>query len=344
MNMFNGFVEFYSQIEPAIFILLQVIFLAVPLLLSMAYLVYAERRIIGFMQLRLGPNVAGPFGILQPLADALKLMLKEVIIPFGAKWKLFLVAPMITFILSMICWSVLPIPSLFGGDVKAIANINVGVLYLLAISSLSVYGIIIAGWASNSKYAFLGAIRCAAQMISYELLIGISLMPIVITAGSLNLFDIVEKLHLAPMWVKLLNAPMCVIFFIAILAETNRHPFDLAEAEAELVGGFNVEYSSMAFALFFLGEYLNMILSAAMVSILFLGGWYPPFEFAFLYKIPALVWLVLKMFCVLFVFIWLRTALPRYRYDQLMRIGWKLLIPLSFVWFIFEACILYALK
>lgn len=323
----------------------RIAFLMVPLLISMAYLVYAERRIIGFMQMRLGPNVVGPFGLLQPFADALKLLLKEVIIPFGADKKLFLFAPLITFVLSLICWSVIPIPglSLDYNNIQnsAIANINIGVLYLIAISSLSVYGIIIAGWSSNSKYAFLGAIRSAAQMLSYEICISLSLMIIFMVSGSLNIGVITQKMHSAPLFLKILNLPMAVIFFISILAETNRHPFDLPEAEAELVAGYNVEYSSMVFALFYLGEYLNMILSATMITIFFLGSWFPPVDILPLYKVPPMAWFVIKISLVLFLFIWIRAALPRYRYDQLMRICWKFLMPISFIIFFISCFIVY---
>lgn len=326
-------------------ILGKIAFLSVPLLISMAYLTYAERRIIGFMQMRLGPNLVGPYGLFQPFSDALKLLLKEVIIPYKADQKLFLFAPMITFILSFVCWAVIPIPgftmSYENFENSAIANLNIGVLYIIAISSLSVYGIIIAGWASNSKYAFLGAIRSAAQMISYELCIALSLMVIFMISGSLNIGIIVKKMDEAPWFLKLLNLPMCVIFFISILAETNRHPFDLPEAEAELVAGYNVEYSSMVFALFYLGEYLNMILSSVMVTIFFLGAWFPPLDLKILYFIPPMAWLILKICFVLFLFIWIRAGLPRYRYDQLMRISWKFLMPIAFFVFICASFIIY---
>jgi NADH-quinone oxidoreductase subunit H len=334
--------DFLSYLLPTFSILLTILIVIVPLLISMAYLTYAERKVIAAMQMRQGPNVVGPLGLLQPFADALKLILKEIIIPNNAGWKLFLLAPVVTFTLAMLCWAVIP----FGSDTQtgipySIANINIGVTYLLAISSLSVYGIIIAGWASNSKYAFLGALRSAAQMISYELCISSSIMLVLLYTGSLNLSEIVIKLQHAPWWFYLLNLPMAIMFLISMLAETNRHPFDLPESEAELVAGYNVEYSSMSFALFYLGEYLNMILSSAMMSILFLGGWNPPFGMTFLSFIPGIIWLILKMFFVLFIFIWIRAALPRYRYDQLMRIGWKFILPLSLVWFVISACVLF---
>lgn len=338
MSFFEIVTSFFRELRPTFSVMFSIICVTVPLLLSMAYLTYLERRLIGWMQMRQGPNVVGPFGLLQPFADALKLMLKEVIIPNQAEWKLFLLAPFITFTLAVICWAVIPFG--FSNNIRnSIANINLGVSYLLAISSLSVYGIVVAGWSSNSKYAFLGAMRSAAQMISYELAIGCSLLLIFIVTGSLNLREIAVRLHEAPWWFSLLNLPMMLIFFVSILAETNRHPFDLPEAEAELVAGYNVEYSSMSFALFYLGEYLNMILSSAMISILFLGAWYPPFEF--LHFIPGIIWLFLKMIFVLFIFILLRAALPRYRYDQLMRIGWKFMLPVSLVWMIIGSSVLF---
>lgn len=290
-----------------------------PLLIAVAYLTYAERKVIGAMQMRKGPNVVGPFGLLQPLADGLKLMSKEMIIPTGANKALFILAPVTTFSLAMVGWAVVPFDA---GLV--LADINVGVLYLLAISSLGVYGIIIAGWASNSRYAFLGAIRSAAQMVSYEVSIGLIIITVLLCAGSLNLSEIVMSQQNT--WYIFPLFPMFIIFVISILAETNRHPFDLPEAEAELVAGYNVEYSSMAFAMFFLGEYANMILMSASTSILFLGGWLAPFGWDF---IPGPIWFAAKIAFVLFVFIWARATLPRYRYDQLMRLGWKVFLPLS---------------
>lgn len=299
-----------------------ILLVIVPLLLGVAYLTLAERKVIAAMQLRKGPNVVGPFGLLQPMADGLKLMLKETVIPTGASPLVFVFAPMLTFILAMIGWAVIPF-----GEGLVIADINVGVLYLLAISSLGVYGVIMAGWASNSKYAFLGAIRSAAQMVSYEVSIGFVIVTVLLAVGSLNLSDVVRAQQ--DMWFILPLFPMFVIFFISILAETNRHPFDLPEAEAELVAGYNVEYSSMTFALFFLGEYANMILMSGICTVLFLGGWLPPLDMEILYAIPGPVWFVLKVCLCLFVFIWARATLPRYRYDQLMRLGWKVFLPLS---------------
>lgn len=322
------------MLEQIIQILGKIIVVLVPLILSVAYLTYAERKVIGAMQLRKGPNVVGPFGLLQPIADAVKLIFKEPILPADANRKLFFIAPILTFALAMIGWTVIPMNAQF-----VIANINVGVLYLLAISSLGVYGIIIAGWASNSKYAFLGAIRSAAQMVSYEVSIGLIIVTVLVCTSSLNLIEIVERAQQFPLYLDLLLLPMMVVFFISVLAETNRHPFDLPEAEAELVAGYNVEYSSMSFALFFLGEYANMILMSAIVVILFMGGWYPPFGLKFLSFVPGTLWFISKIAFCLFVFIWIRAALPRYRYDQLMRLGWKVFLPLSLVWVVLISCI-----
>ena len=315
-------------------ILLKIITLLIPLILCVAYLTYAERKVIAAMQLRLGPNVVGPFGLLQPIADAVKLIFKEPIIPSGADKTLFLMAPMITFVLAMIGWAVIPVSENF-----VIADINVGVLYLLAISSLGVYGIVIAGWASNSKYPFLGAIRSAAQMVSYEVAIGFSIITVLIYAGTLNLTEIVEAHKTMPLYMELLLLPMFVVFFVSILAETNRHPFDLPEAEAELVSGYNIEYSSMAFALFFLGEYANMILMSAIATILFLGGWLPPFNLQFLNFMPGFFWFVAKVSFCLFIFIWVRAAFPRYRYDQLMRLGWKVFLPFTLIWVVLVSAV-----
>ncbi|MBA4118619.1 MAG: NADH-quinone oxidoreductase subunit NuoH [Candidatus Puniceispirillum sp.] len=312
-----------------------ILLIVVPLILCVAYLTYAERKVIGYMQLRKGPNVVGPFGLLQPIADALKLLHKETIIPTNASPLLFLVAPLLTFALSMMAWAVIPFD-----EGVVLANINVGVLYLFAISSLGVYGIIIAGWASNSKYAFLGALRSAAQMVSYEVSIGFVMITVLMCAGSLNLSQIVEAQR--TVWFAVPLFPMFVVFFVSSLAETNRAPFDLPEAEAELVSGYNVEYSSMPFALFFLGEYANMILMSAMTSILFLGGWLPPLPFAPFTLIPGFVWFALKIAFMLFLFLWVRATLPRYRYDQLMRLGWKVFLPFSLLWVVGTAGVLVA--
>ncbi|MBO6520739.1 MAG: NADH-quinone oxidoreductase subunit NuoH [Rhodospirillales bacterium] len=311
-----------TYIIPTVWLLAKIVAIVAPVMLSVAYLTLAERKVIGAMQLRKGPNVVGPFGLLQPIADGVKLFLKETVIPTGANRGVFIAAPMITFILALVAWSVIPFDA---GMV--LADINVGILYLFAISSLGVYGILMAGWASNSKYAFLGAMRSAAQMVSYEVSMGLIIITVLMCAGSLNLSDIVEAQR--GLWYVIPLFPMAVIFFVSTLAETNRHPFDLPEAEAELVAGYNVEYSAMTFALFFLGEYANMILMSAMTSVLFLGGWLPPFDIAPFNWIPGPIWLALKIAFCLFIFIWVRATFPRYRYDQLMRLGWKVFLPLS---------------
>jgi NADH-quinone oxidoreductase subunit H len=313
----------------------QILLIVVPLLVAVAYLTYAERKVIGAMQLRQGPMTTGPFGLLQPLADGAKLFLKETVIPATSNKVVFILAPMITFTLAMIGWAVIPM-----GAGLVISDINVGVLYLLAVSSLGVYGIIMAGWASNSRYAFLGALRSSAQMISYEISIGLIIVTVLICAGSLNLSTIVEAQR--GLWYFIPHFPMFMLFLASILAETNRHPFDLPEDEATLVTGYNVEYSSMAFALFFLGEYANMILMSAIASILFLGGWLPPFDIAPLNWVPGPIWFILKICLVLFVFIWARATLPRYRYDQLMRLGWKVFLPLSLLWVVLTSGFLVA--
>ncbi|MEL0107784.1 MAG: NADH-quinone oxidoreductase subunit NuoH [Rhodospirillaceae bacterium] len=324
-----------GYVEPTVWIVIKILAIVVPLLLAIAYLTYAERKVIAAMQLRKGPNVVGPFGLLQPLADGLKLFMKETIVPTGANKGVFIVAPCVTFMLSMMAWAVIPF-----SDGLVLADINVGILYLFAISSLAVYGILMAGWASNSKYAFLGAIRSAAQMVSYEVSMGFIIITVLLCVGSLNLSDIVMAQK--NMWFVIPLLPMAVIFFISTLAETNRHPFDLPEAEAELVSGYNVEYSSMTFALFFLGEYGFMILMSAMTSILFLGGWWPPFNIAPFTWVPGPVWFALKISFCLFLFLWVRATFPRYRYDQLMRLGWKVFLPLSLAGVVIVAGVLIA--
>lgn len=311
----------------------QTLALLVPVLIAVAYLTWAERKVLGAMQMRRGPNVVGPFGLGQPFADAIKMLMKETIIPSGASRGLFMLAPMLTFTLAMLAWAVIPV-----NDGWAIADINVGILYLFAISSLGVYGVIIAGWASNSKYAFLGALRSAAQMVSYEVSMGFVIVTVLLCVGSLNLTEIVRAQE--NLWFVIPLFPMFVIFFISTLAETNRAPFDLPEGESELVAGFFVEYSSMSFALFFLGEYANMILMSALTTILFLGGWYPPLDIAPLNWIPGPVWFALKVAALLFVFIWVRATFPRYRYDQLMRLGWKVFLPFSLLWLVLTAAFL----
>jgi len=320
---------------PTILIVLQIIAIIVPLIIVVAYLTYAERKVMAAMQLRQGPMVVGPFGLLQPIADGIKLLSKETIIPSGSNRMLFILAPMITFFLSLVAWAVIPFD-----DGLVLADINVGVLYLFAISSLGVYGIIIAGWASNSKYAFLGGLRSAAQMVSYEVSIGFVIITVLLCVGSLNISDIVKAQQ--TIWFAVPLFPMFVIFFISALAETNRAPFDLPEGESEITGGFMVEYSSMTYALFFLGEYANMILMSGMTTILFLGGWLPPFGIAPFTWIPGVIWFVLKIFFCLFVFIWVRATLPRFRYDQLMRLGWKVFLPFSLAWVVITAGVLIA--
>ena len=329
-----------GYVWPTIWIVIKIVVIVGPLLLAVAYLTFVERKVIGAMQLRKGPNVVGPFGLLQPMADGLKLFLKETILPSSANRAVFVIAPMVTFFLSLIAWAVIPF-----GEGLVLADINVGILYLFAISSLGVYGVIMAGWASNSKYAFLGALRSAAQMVSYEVSMGFVIITVLLCVGSLNLSDIVLAQQgpwgmFGWFWSPLF--PMAVIFFVSTLAETNRHPFDLPEAEAELVAGYNVEYSAMTFALFFLGEYANMILMSAMTSILFLGGWLPPFDIAPFTWIPGPVWFALKIAGCLFVFLWVRATFPRYRYDQLMRLGWKVFLPVSLAAVVIVAGVLIA--
>ncbi len=324
-----------SDLGVLILTVLKTLAILVPVLISVAYLTLAERKVMAAMQMRVGPNVVGPFGLMQPFADALKMLTKETIVPTGANRILFIVAPLLTMTLAMIAWAVVPV-----NEGWAIADINVGVLYLFAISSLGVYGIIIAGWASNSKYAFLGALRSAAQMVSYEVSMGFVMVTVLLCAGSLNLTDIVMAQQ--RIWFIIPLFPMFVVFFISILAETNRAPFDLAEGESEIVGGFHVEYSAMSFGLFFLGEYANMILMSAMTAILFLGGWLSPIPFAPFTWVPGPIWFIVKICLVLFMFIWVRATFPRFRYDQLMRLGWKVFLPLSLGWLILTAGVLLA--
>ena len=325
------FLTFY--VFPTGIMIAKTLAIIVPLLLAVAYLTYAERKVLAAAQLRKGPNVVGPFGLLQPLADGLKLLMKETVIPSGANRFVFVVAPILTFVLSLIAWAVIP----FDAGI-VISNINVGILYLFAISSLGVYGIIMAGWSSNSKYAFLGGLRSAAQMVSYEVSIGFVIVSVLLCVGSLNLSDIIAAQR--TIWFCVPLFPMFIVFFISALAETNRSPFDLPEGESELVAGFFVEYSSMSFALFYLGEYANMILMSAMTSILFLGGWLAPFGVVPFTWIPGPVWFALKIAFVLFCFLWVRATFPRFRYDQLMRLGWKVFLPLSLGWLVLTAGVL----
>ncbi len=300
----------------------QVIVLVVPLLIAVAYVVYADRKIWAAMQMRRGPNVVGPWGLLQSFADFIKMLGKETIIPSGANKVVFILAPMITMVLAIIAWAVVPFD-----EGMVIANINVGVLYLFAISSLGVYGILMAGWASNSRYAFLGALRSAAQMVSYEVSIGFVIVTVLLCVGSLNLTEIV--LAQKTVWFVIPLFPMFVIFFISALAETNRSPFDLPEADAELVAGFQVEYSSVGWLLFMLGEYVNICLMCALTTILFLGGWLPPIDIAPLNAVPGIFWFIGKILMLFFIFAWVKASVPRYRYDQLMRLGWKVFLPTS---------------
>jgi NADH-quinone oxidoreductase subunit H len=332
--------EFWtSYAQPTAILVAEILVIIVPLLLAVAYLTYAERKVLAAAQLRKGPNVVGPFGLLQPLADGAKLLFKETVIPSGANRVVFVAAPIVTFVLSLIAWAVIPFD-----QGLVVANINVGILYLFAISSLGVYGIIMAGWSSNSKYAFLGALRSAAQMVSYEVSIGFVMVSVLLCVGSLNLSAVVEAQR--KVWFCLPLLPMFVVFFISGLAETNRSPFDLPEGESELVAGFFVEYSAMTFALFYLGEYANMILMSAMTSILFLGGWLAPFGWAPFAGVAghfwSLGWFLLKIALVLFCFLWVRATFPRFRYDQLMRLGWKVFLPLSLFWLILTAGVLVA--
>ena len=312
----------------------KILFLLVPVLVSVAMIVWLDRRVWAFVQKRQGPNVVGPFGLLQTLADALKYIFKEIIIPASSNKVIFILAPIITMTLALIAWAVIP----FGED-QVLANINVGILYIFAVSSLGVYGIIMGGWASNSKYPFLGAIRSAAQMVSYEVSIGIIIINVLLCVGSLNLNDIV--LAQKDMWFIIPLFPMFVIFFISSLAETNRPPFDLPEAEAELVAGYQTEYSGMMYAMFWLGEYANILLMCALGSILFLGGWLSPIELYPFNLIPGGIWLIFKILFLFILFALVKAIVPRYRYDQLMRLGWKIFLPLSLIYVVLTASYLF---
>ena len=325
-----------ATVWPVLWVLIKIVCVLLPLMGCVAYLTLWERKAIGFTQIRLGPNRVGPFGLLQPIADALKLLTKEIIIPTAASKGLFVLGPIMTIMPALAAWAVIP----FGPDI-ALANINAGLLFLMAITSLEVYGVIIAGWASNSKYAFLGAMRASAQMVSYEIAMGFCLVVVLMVSGSLNMTDIVMGQgkgmgasqgmnFLSWNWLPLL--PIFVVYFISSLAETNRHPFDVVEGESEIVAGHMVEYSGMAFAMFFLAEYANMWLVAILAVLLFLGGWLPPFEF--LSFIPGWIWLGAKTFVVVTMFLWVRATFPRFRYDQIMRLGWKIFIPVTLVWLV----------
>ena len=312
----------------------KILFLLVPVLVSVALIVWLDRRVWAFVQKRQGPNVVGPFGLLQSLADALKYMFKEIIIPSSSNKVIFILAPIVTMTLALISWAVIPFSA-----TQVLADINVGILYLFAVSSLGVYGIIMGGWASNSKYPFLGAIRSAAQMVSYEVSIGVIIINVLLCVGSLNLNDIV--LAQQNLWFVIPLFPMFVIFFISALAETNRPPFDLPEAEAELVAGYQTEYSGMMYAMFWLGEYANILLMCAMGSILFLGGWLSPIDIFPFNLIPGAIWLILKILLLFVLFALVKAIVPRYRYDQLMRLGWKVFLPLSLTWVILTASFLF---
>ena len=312
----------------------KIIFLLVPILVSVAMIVWLDRRVWGLVQKRKGPNVVGPFGLFQTLADALKYIFKEIIIPASANKVVFILAPIVTMTLALVAWAVIPM-----SEDLVLANINVGILYLFAISSLGVYGIIMGGWASNSKYPFLGAIRSAAQMVSYEVSIGIIIINVLLCVGSLNLNDIV--IAQKELWYVIPLFPMFVIFFISSLAETNRPPFDLPEAEAELVAGYQTEYSGMMYAMFWLGEYANILLMCAMGSILFLGGWLPLMDIYPLNIIPAPIWMILKILFLFLLFALIKAIVPRYRYDQLMRLGWKIFLPFSLIYLVLTASFLF---
>ena len=312
----------------------KILFLLVPVLVSVAMIVWLDRRVWAFVQKRQGPNVVGPFGLLQSLADALKYIFKEIIIPSSSNKVIFILAPIVTMTLALIAWAVIPFSS-----TQVLADINVGILYLFAVSSLGVYGIIMGGWASNSKYPFLGAIRSAAQMVSYEVSIGVIIINVLLCVGSLNLNDIVIAQQ--NMWFVIPLFPMFVIFFISALAETNRPPFDLPEAEAELVAGYQTEYSGMMYAMFWLGEYANILLMCAMGAILFLGGWMSPIDVYPFTLVPGAIWLILKILLLFILFALVKAIVPRYRYDQLMRLGWKVFLPLSLIWVVLTASYLF---
>ncbi len=315
----------FFQTCPLIALWMRVVALFMPLLVAVVWLTWAERRVIAAMQYRKGPNVAGPLGLLQPVADGVKVFLKEFVVPLKAHKPLFVLAPVFAFAVALTGWAVVPV-----AEGWVISDMNVGILFFLAISSLGVYGVLVAGWASNSKYAFLGGLRSAAQMIAYEVALGLSVVAVLLTAGTFNLSGIVHAQE--TMWFVWPHFPVFVVFFISILAETNRTPFDLPEAESELVGGYNVEYSGLLFSLFYLAEYANMILMSAMATVLFLGGWLPPVESGFPATLPGGVWFSLKTLICLFVFLWIRATFPRYRFDQLMRLGWKVFLPITLVW------------
>jgi len=331
-------IQIWDALPLVLQILLKIVVIITPLMLTVAYYTYVERKVIGYMQIRIGPNRVGFRGLLQPIADAVKLMFKEIVIPTKADKVLFLIAPMISLAPALAAWAVFPFD-----EGLVLADVNAGLLYILALTSLGVYGVIIAGWASNSKYAFLGAMRSAAQIVSYEIAMGFALVGVLVAAGSLNLGEIVRAQSgsfLTWFWLPLL--PLGLIYFVSGLAETNRAPFDVSEGESEIVAGFHVEYSGMAFAVFFLAEYANMILISALAALMFLGGWLSPFQGVPLLEglfawVPGIVWFLLKIFVFMFLFLWFRATFPRYRYDQIMRLGWKVFIPITIVWILVVA-------
>ncbi len=333
----------FPDVEYAVWTLLKIVAICVPVILSVAFLTLWERKVIGWMQSRIGPNRVGPLGLLQPFADVLKLLLKEIIVPTGANKLLFLIAPLLALAPALAAWAVVPF-----SDTLVLADINVGLLYILAMTSVAVYGVILAGWASNSKYAFLGCLRSAAQIVSYEIAMGFALVGVLMAANSLNLRDIVNGQEGGmSQWYMWPLFPLFIVYFISGVAETNRHPFDVAEGESEIVAGFHVEYSGVTFALFFLAEYANMILVAALVALMFLGGWYSPLPSLNYIEIlgmkpfgDGVPWLLAKVFVVLFFFLWIRATFPRYRYDQIMRLGWKVFIPITLIWIVFVAAMM----
>ncbi len=323
--------QLFGGAWPAVWALVKIVVIVLPLLLCVAYLTLAERKVIGYMQVRIGPNRVGPKGLLQPIADAVKLMFKEIIVPSGANKFLFVIAPVLSIMPALAAWAVIP----FSPEL-VLANVDAGLLYIMAITSMGVYGVVMAGWASNSKYAFLGSLRSAAQIVSYEIAMGFALVGVLMAAQSLNLVEIVKSQQGGGFlsWFFIPLFPLFLVYLIAGVAETNRAPFDVAEGESEIVAGFHVEYGGMAFAVFFLAEYANMILVAALCSIMFLGGWLPPLDIPPLTWIPGFFWLAGKMAFVLFLFLWFRATFPRYRYDQIMRLGWKVFIPVTLIWIV----------
>jgi NADH-quinone oxidoreductase subunit H len=330
--------EFFGPTWPAVWAIVKILVIALPLMIAVAFLTLAERKVIGYMQVRIGPNRVGPYGLLQPFADLVKMVFKEVIVPSGSSRWLFFIAPMLSLAPALAAWAVIPF-----ADGMVLANINAGLLYLIAMTSMGVYGIILAGWASNSKYAFLGCLRSAAQIVSYEIAMGFALVGVLMAASSLNFSDIVRGQEGgAAYWYIWPLLPLFVVYLVSGIAETNRHPFDVAEGESEIVAGFHVEYSGIAFALFFLAEYMNMILVSTLCSVMFLGGWLSPWPILNDVEIlgfhpfgDGIGWLFAKTCAILFVFLWIRATFPRYRYDQIMRLGWKIFIPITLIWIVF---------